>query len=309
VQKVKSIRLFAWVVVFFIAAMFSHTSYADSPAPDTNSLIDVSEVLQGRIFDNTLDRDVFFLREVHNRYPSSWPPLLQANLTVHDYIVEPVKMLRFINELGIAMADKNDNVASTNLAFVVADGNFFTNELAYRPEIIRAAVQTLIQIGPNGRKALASAFTESRYRENSESLEKLAAIIGEERPPGTELPTALAATAFTFSTANGGIYSRCTTEAVKNLLHLPEGAPQVSPHLNTNEIFDNPGRFQAVVDGINAAHATELATNLAAIGTNVTAKLAILTNSPGDYRDDLQDLQTRIQKTLASFAKPNQNTR
>jgi hypothetical protein len=289
--------------------MLSQASNAgDAPsASETNSLIDVGEVLQGRMFENKLDRDVFFLRAVHDRYPSKWPALLQANITLADYISEPAKMLRFVNELGLAMNEKDDVVASTNLAVVVSDGSYFTNELVYHPEIIRAAVQALIQIGPNGRKALAAAFSESRYREETGSLEKLAAIIGEERPPGTELPEALAATAFTFSTAKGGIYPRYTTEAVKNLLRLPEGAPQVSPHLNTNEVFDNPGRFQAVVDGINAAHATELTTNLSAIGTNVSAKLDTLTNSPGPYRDDLQDLHTRIQKTLASFETPKPN--
>jgi hypothetical protein len=74
--------------------------------------------------------------------------------------------------------------------------------------------------------------------------------------------------------------------------------------LRPEEVFDNPGRFQAVIDGIAAARATELSTNLAVLETNVITKLAILTNSPGAYRDDLQELHTRIQKTLGPLQKP-----
>jgi hypothetical protein len=270
----------------------------------TNSFPSLPEVFQGRTFENEFDRDVFFLRSIQERYPSHWAALLQANITVEEYVRAPVKLLRFINELGAAMEGRNDLTASTNLALLTSDESVYANTNLYHPEILRAAAQALIGIGPNGRKALATCFTEQHYRVDSETLEEYANIIGKERPQDLELAKGLEAMAFDFSTTNGGIYPRCITASVKNLLCLPEGASRVRTHLRTEEVFDNPGRFQAVIDGIVAAQATEFSTNLAALETNVTMKLAVLTNSPGAYRDDLQELNMRIQKTLGLLDKP-----
>jgi len=290
-----------------IAAMLLCTSGPNSrvceaaelkPGFDTNSFPSLAEVFQGRTFENEFERDIYFLRSVRERYPSHWAGLLEANISVEEYVRAPAKLLRFIDELGSAMAGMNDLTASTNLALVTSDETFYANTNAYHPEILRAAAQALIKIGPNGRKALASSFTERHYRLDSESLEELANIIGGERPPGAELAIGLEATAFDFSTTNGGVYPHCTMIAVKNLLRLPDGSSRVRVRLKVDEAFNNPGRFQSIIDGIEAARATELSTNLVDLGTNLTSKLATLTNSPGAYRDDLQELDRRIHKTI-----------
>jgi hypothetical protein len=146
------------------------------------------------------------------------------------------------------------------------------------------------------------SFSESHYRDDPESLEELAKIVGKERVADPDLVVALAATAFDFSTTNGGIYPRCTTEAVKNLLRLREGDGVVRTHLNAGELFGNPVRFQAIVDGIASAQAADLSADLTAIDAKIKAKLVVLKNSPGDYRDALEDLDGRIGKTVETFA-------
>lgn len=271
-------------------------------AAPTNAFPTVAEVIQGRTFANQFERDVFFLRAIHDRYASYWPALLEANITEQDYIEAPAKLLQFVNELGAAMRDGNDPVAAANLALITSDRRFFTNINAYHPEIVRAAAEALIGIGSNGRKALALSFSESHYRDDPESVEELAKVVGEERPANPDLVVALAATAFDFSTTNGGIYPRCTTEAVKNLLLLRDGAGVVRTHLNAGEMFGNPVRFQAIVDGIASAHAADLAADLTAVDGKIKAKLVTLKNSPGDYRDALEDLEGRIGKTIENFA-------
>src|SRR5262249_40670710 len=40
------------------------------------SLPPVTEILQGRTFGSTFERDVFFLKRVHSSYPAFWSPLL-----------------------------------------------------------------------------------------------------------------------------------------------------------------------------------------------------------------------------------------
>jgi hypothetical protein len=289
---------FVFVTVLFRATGFAEETNQTAP---TNSFPTPAEIFQGRGFANDFERDIFFLRAVHSRYPSYWPDLLEANINLNEYVRSPLKMMKFVEELGVAMQGRNDLPASTNLALVTSDSSFFTNANAYHPEILQAAAKALIQIGPEARKALASSFTETHYREDSVSLEDIAKTIGKEKPADSELAKALAATAFNFSTANGGSYPRCTTEMVKNLLCLPEGAASVRAHLNTNEVFDSPGRFQSVLDGIAAARTAELATNLAMLATNIQTKLDTLTNNPGPYRDDLQDLDARVQKTLGAL--------
>lgn len=279
---------------------------ADPPDQNTgtNSFPAPADVFQGRIFANKSERDVFFLQAIHDRYPSQWPALLDANINVTEYEQSPAKLLRFIDELGTAMAGRNDPEASARLALITSDKSFFANTNGYVPEIQKTAARVLIKIGPNGRKALAASFSESHYREDPESLEDLARVIGEVRPSDSELAKALAATAFNFSTTNGASYPRCTTEAVQNLLCLPEGASIVRTNLNKAQVFADPSRFQAVTEAIAAAHAGELATNLIALDSDTTTKLGTLTNSPGAYRDDLQELEVGIQKAVAALNKP-----
>jgi hypothetical protein len=67
-------------------------------------------------------------------------------------------------------------------------------------------------------------------------------------------------------------------------------------------MFGNPVRFQAIVDGIASAHAADLAADLTAVDGKIKAKLVTLKNSPGDYRDALEDLDGRIGKTIENFA-------
>lgn len=286
-------------------AIFPPNCPANQPDPPvaTNTFPTVPEVLGGRTFENFTEQDIYFLQAIHDRYPSHWSDLLQANITLNDYVLSPEKLLRFVNELGDAMRGRNDPTACTNLALITTDPSFYTNTDIYRPEILQAAARALIKIGPNGRKALTASFTENHYRNDPGSLEDLADTIGEDRPAGSEFVGPLSATAFNFTTTNGGIYPRCTTAAVKNLLCLTEGPSAVRAHLKIEEVLNNPGRFQAVMDGIAAAHASELGTNLIAIQAEVRAKLATIANSPGGYRDDLQELAAGIQRTLADFGK------
>jgi hypothetical protein len=286
--------------------MLGWTGFAAEPGPivATNSFPTLPEVFQGRTFSNKFDRDVFFLRAIHDRYPGHWPELLGANISPEEYIGSPVKLLQFVNELGVAMAGRDDSAAAVKLALIVSDGRFFTNADAYHPEILRAAAQSLIKLGPNGCHALATSFSETHYRDDCESLEELAKTIGGERPADPDLAKALAATAFEFNTTNGGSYPRCTTEAVKNLLCLPEGAAEVRTHLTTNEIFGDPIRFQAVIDGMESGRATGLLTNLTAMDAEVRAKLVILTNHPGDYRTALEGLDERLRKKIAVLGAP-----
>lgn len=269
----------------------------------TNSFPDLGDVFQGRIFADKFSRDVFFLQAIRDRYPSHWPELLEANINIADYVQSPAKLLQFVNELGVAMRGRNDAAASASLAVITTNPAFFTNADAYHPEILQAAAKSLIANGTNGCYALAASFTTNHYQLDSQSLEDLAKAVGETKSSNQDLAGALANLAFNFSTASGASYPRCTMEAVKNLLQLPNAASLVGSHLNTNDIFADPVRFQSVIDGIAAAQASELAANLTAIEPAIDAKLTILKNSPGDYRDALDDLKKRIQKTPGAFMK------
>jgi hypothetical protein len=273
-----------------------------SPSLGTNGPFpEVSEVLQGRQFATRFEREVFFLRRVREGYPAHWSPLLGANITVADYVQAPAKLLRFVQALGAATAGTDDRAASTNLAAITSDPVFYANTNAYRPEILREAASALIQIGPSGRRALADSFTEHHYRIDPESLADIAAVVGKSGVSDSRLAAALAATAFTFTAINGGFYPRCTEQAVKNLLRLPESAAVSAAHLNAKEVLEDPGRFQAVVDGLAAARAVVLATNLVALEHEVAAKLSSLTNSPGPYRDELYNLHVRIRQTVSQL--------
>jgi hypothetical protein len=263
---------------------------------DTNGFPDPSEVFQGRTFKTELERDVFFLQQIRERYPQHWPLLLAANITVGNYVVTPEKLRRFVQEVGAAAENSDDPAAVASVAAVVTNAEIYTN--AAQPEVLQAVVGSLIKIGPKGRLALAGAFNETHYRADPESLEVLADNIGKAGVSDTNLSAALAATAFTFTATNGGSYPRCTKEAVWNLLCLTNGVTALRPHLNTNEIFKDPGRFQSVVDGIAEAHADALATNLDEIAAAIKTKLTRLAPGRDPYRDDLTELQTRLQQTM-----------
>ena len=291
------ITAFALCVVLPPASAVAQTDSADT----TNSFPTVPEVLGGRTFDTFADRDVFFLRAIHDRYAAHWPDLLEANLTVKDYVLSPEKLHDFIDRLGDAMRDRNDPTACADLAPITGDTLFYANTNVYHAEILQAAARALIKLGPDGRKALAGAFSESHYRTDTTSLEDLANVIGEERPADAVFVQVLSAAAFDFSTASGASYPNCTTTAVKNLLLLTNGLAAVQAHLTSEKMLDNPGRFQAVVGGIAAAHASELATNLTVVQDKVRAKLADPALLAGGYRDDLQELDGRITRTLAGF--------
>ena len=298
-------------LLFVLVAAFPGGSLAAEPDQPgtTNSFPSLYDVLQGKVFPTDFDRDVFFLRAIHDRYSTQWPGFLQANITVDEYLHSPAKLLRFVNVLGNATAGSDDPVTITNLAAVTGDPVFYANTNGYVPEIQRAATKALINLGPNGRKTLVSCLGENHYRADTESLEDLMATIGDERPADSMFTSALAAVAFDFTTPSGGMYPRCTTAATTNLLRLPDGVAAVRARLKIENIFDNPGRFTAVTEGIAAVRATDLRTNLAAIEAEVKTRLGTLTNSPGAYQDDLQDLESRLRGTLAEFGKRGNDAR
>ena len=269
----------------------------------TNSFPTVPEVLGGHTFENYTEQDIFFLRSIHDRYHDHWIDLLEANLTLSDFVLAPAKQLRFVNELGEAMRGRNDPEACLRLALITGDPAFYANTNVSRPEILKAAAQALIKIGPAGRQALASTFTVDHYRSDPASLEVLADAVGEERPDDPEFRTALAAVAFSFCTTNGAFYPHCVAGAVKNLLGLTNGLAAVQTHLKIEEVLANPGLFQAVVEGVAGAQASGLSTNLTSLQVDVRKKLTALSNSPGGYRDELQELDDGISRTCVSLGK------
>jgi hypothetical protein len=293
-------RLTAWAALGMpLAALVLPVFFLAAPSAfggDTNSFPDLSEVFQGRIFTNEIARDVFFLQQVRQRYPAQWPELLAANLTVGNYVVTPEKMLSFVEEVGAAGEGSDDPIASASLATVITNAEFYTN--VARPEIQESAAASLIKIGPKGRFALAGAFSETHYQIDPGSLEILADAVGKSGVSDSNFVAALAATAFTFATTNGGSYPRCTTEAVRNLLCLTNGAASLRSHLNTNEVFRDPGRFQAVMDGIAESHADSLATNLDELGDAIKIKFTRLAPGHDPYHEDLKELQTRLEQTV-----------
>jgi hypothetical protein len=288
-----------------LAASFSWGLVAQTPAPPSGgipgsgSFPSVNEVLEGRVFPSKTERDVYFLRRIHDRYPASWPALVEANITVDEYVWSASKLQRFVDELGTAMEGNNDLVASTNLARITSERAFYANTNSYRHEVVRSAALALIKIGPKGRHALAGSFTTEHYQAHHDSLEEIASVIGTVRVPDSVLVEALVATAFTLSAGDGATYPSCTRSAVTNLLSLPGGTSLVRTNLDPTKVFEDVGRYQSIVDGIAAAHATELATNLVQLDNSVTSKLGTLANIPGTYRDELVELQNRIRGALA----------
>ena len=153
-------RLSSFVAGALISVVFILASATESPAADraqipeparntgTNSFPDPNEVLQGRTFENKFDREVFFLQRIRERYPEYWASLLGANIIVTDYELAPDKLLHFVQELGVAVESTDDLCAITNLAPITSDPAIYANTNAYRPEILRAAAQALLKIGP-----------------------------------------------------------------------------------------------------------------------------------------------------------------
>ena len=165
-------------------ASFPWNCAADEPNQDagTNRFPSAAEVLGSQTFDNSTEQNIYFLRAIRDRYNSRWSDLLDANISLQEYILSPEKLERFVDELGDAMRDRNDSVACSNLVLIAGDPAFYADTNNYHVEILQAAARALIKIGPAGRKALASCFTETHYRTDSGSLEDLSDVIGEERP-------------------------------------------------------------------------------------------------------------------------------
>ena len=288
-------------------ALASEQSVPAASANTTNNSFPTpTEILQGRTFESTFQRDVFFLQAVHDRYPAHWSALVEANITVQDYVSAPAKLLRFVEELGMALRGRDDITAVTNLALITSNPDFYANTNAYHPEISRAAARALMGMGPSALKALAGSLTEARYRVDPGGIEELADVIGQTRPESGELVKALSAVAFEFSTTNAAIYPKCTKSAVLNVLRLPGGATSLQQRLTAEAALDNPGRFQAVIEGIDAAHVGELKSHLQNIDTAVRTRLEGLTNSPGAYRDNLLELAQALRDTVGEEKSKSQ---
>ncbi len=301
VPRFANARLLLAASLFAAVTALGASQSNSTPASGTDPgkpFPNVSEVLQGRVFESKFERDVFFLRRIHDSYPAHWPGLLSANIIVEDHVHAPDKLLRFVDEVGAAMAETDNPVAVTNLSPIVSNPVFYANTNAYRPGVLQAAAWALIKIGPRGREALAEAFTEEHYRTDPASLEVLADAIGRSTVADPKLKAALESTAFTFTAANGGAYPRCTEEAARNLLRLPEGTPVLAKHLKPKEVFDDPVRFQAVVGAIAAVRPAGLVTNLHELAKEVSAKLDKLATSPGTYREALVSLQAGLKKAI-----------
>lgn len=297
-------KVSGWLFVVGLMAWFISLAACHAGEPEqsaaTNTFPSVPEVLGGKTFENTTDQDIYFLQGIHDRYASHWQELLEANITLNDFVLAPEKLSRFVNELGEAMKGRNDLAACTNLAVIVNDPSFYANSTVNHPEILKIAALALIKIGPDGRKALAGAFTVDHYRNDPSSLEALADAIGGARPAEPEFMEALAATAFDFATTNGGYYPHCISLTVNDLLLLSGGVAAVRGHLKEKDMLENPGRFEAVVDGIGEAHVGELAKELSAVLPRIEARLAELANSPGGYREDLRGLEAAIKKVAGT---------
>lgn len=267
----------------------------------TNSFPELNDVFQGRVFETTFDREVFFLRRIRQDYPQHWPELLDANIVVQDYVAAPDKLRRFIDELGVVTAGTDDPAACTNLARITSEPRFYANPDASRPDLLKAATAILIGLGPRGRHLLADAFSESHYRTDPESLVVLAESVSHSGSADPKLATALAATAFSYTATNGGFYPRCTQEVTRQLLKLTNGFTIVAEHLNTKEVLDDPGRLEAVVDGIGIAQAAILQPKLAELTGPLASKIEELVKSPGPYRDALVELQDHLKRTITQL--------
>jgi hypothetical protein len=94
---------------------------------ETNSFPSLAEIFQGRAFETTFEREVYFLKAIRDHYPQHWLTLLAANINLEGYLKAPSKFLRFVEELGAAMANRNDLAATTNLTLIISDEAFYAN--------------------------------------------------------------------------------------------------------------------------------------------------------------------------------------
>jgi hypothetical protein len=137
----------------------------------------------------------------------------------------------------------------------------------------------------------------------------LAEVIGKAGVADSSVSAALATTAFTLTATNGGSYPRCTKEITRNLLRLPEGIAAIQTHLNSKEIFKDPGRFVPTIEAIAEARAFGLTTHLIEVQREVAVKLKALAEHPGPYVDDLSELQAHIGKAVECLrTDPNAST-
>jgi len=302
-MRKSALRLFGVIACLFCFGADA-ASERDAAVTNATSFPDPNQVLQGRVFENKFDRDVFFLRRIQKDYPAHWPALLAANITPEEYTHSPQKLLRFVEQLGAAMEDVDDSVAITNLAPVVSSPVYYANTNGYYPEILRAAALSLIKLGPRGRQALANAFSVDHYRQDSPSLETLAQAIGSAGSTDAALNTALAVTVFQHTASNGGSYPRCTRELTRLLLGLPRGVEIVRTNLVPKAALEDPARFDAVVEGVAAARAANLLTNLTEILQAADGKLAALSAHPSPYVDELLALKKRLQEALVLLRQP-----
>jgi hypothetical protein len=221
----------------------------------------------------------------------------------------PTSCCDFIEELGTAVADTDDETAIGSLSLITSDPVFYANTNVYRPEILSAAARALLEIGPKGRRALADSFNENHYRADPVSLEIFADVISKSGVSEAELTSALSRAAFTFTATNGGSYPQCTKEMTRTLLRLPQGASVVGSNLNAKAVFDDPGRFQAVVEGVGAAGASALSTNLVGLAGKIAAKLEAHPASLDPYYNDLQGLRNQIERTIAQLTDAERKNR
>jgi len=116
---------------------------------------EITEVLQGRIFDTKFDRDVVFLRRIREDFHRHWADFLEANLTEKEFVQVPDKMAKFLEKLAKSTAGTDDATTAEKLAVLVTDPVFYANTNAYRPDLLTAAARTLIGLGPKGCQAFA----------------------------------------------------------------------------------------------------------------------------------------------------------
>jgi hypothetical protein len=298
-SKARVMATAAWIfLAILLTAAASAQAGNDSGTNVGTAFPDVNEVFQGRSFENSFDREVFFLRRIREDYSAHWPDLLAANITPDKYVDEPDKLEHFVRELSAATAKTDDPIACASLESLISDPAFYANTNAYHSDILTDAVLGLLTLGPAGHRALADAFNQDHYRKDSASLELLADTITTTHVDDPVFAPALAAAAFTFTTPSGGFYSHCTTDLMSNLLRFPDGVAAVETHLGTNEVLNAPGRFQSIMDGFSGTNAASLLTNLAGISNVIAGRLDSLTNNPGPYRDELKQLQSSVSQAL-----------
>jgi hypothetical protein len=79
-------------------------------------------------------------------------------------------------------------------------------------------------------------------------------------------------------------------------LQRPRGVALLSEFLSQPGVLADPGRCRSALEGVSTNQVSNLTQSLAALGAKVESKLETLTNSPGEYRDELQKLQDKIKQ-------------